>query len=90
MSKTITQKKKPAVSKGRPQIDPEACKGCELCVAACPEGALRLSSRANSQGVPYAEYDPNAVCTACKSCAIVCPDAAIQVYRFETGEKSDG
>jgi 2-oxoglutarate ferredoxin oxidoreductase subunit delta len=88
MSKTNTQKGSPAAtaSKGRPRIDPEICKGCELCIEACPEGCLKLSAHSNSQGVPYAEYDPALPCTACKSCAIICPDCAIEIYRFEAGE----
>ncbi len=86
MTKTTTRTGRPAVNKGRPQIDSETCKGCELCIGACPEGSLRLSGETNSQGVPYAEYDPAGLCTACKSCAIICPDSAIEIYKFDTGE----
>jgi len=73
-------------SKGRPYIDPEMCKGCELCVAACPQSVLSMSEKANSQGNPYPEYDPAGVCTACKACAVICPDSAIEIYKFEAGE----
>ncbi len=88
MSKINTEQAKSAGkrSKGRPRIDPEICKGCELCIEACPEGCLKLSARSNSQGVPYAEYDPAVACTACKFCAIICPDCAIEIFKFETGE----
>ncbi len=72
-------------SQGRPQIDPEMCKGCELCLAACPQSVLKLSSQTNSQGNPFAEYDPAGICTACKACAIICPDNAIEIYKFEAG-----
>lgn len=73
-------------AKGRPQIDAELCKGCELCIAACPEQVLHLSAATNSQGIHYAEFDQFGICTACKACAIVCPDCAIEIYKFETGE----
>jgi 2-oxoglutarate ferredoxin oxidoreductase subunit delta len=88
MSSTNTRNNKTTSTKakGRPQIDPEICKGCELCVAACPEGVLRMSERSNSQGAPYAEYDPAGACSACKFCAIICPDNAIEIYKFEAGE----
>ena len=79
------RKKSASGSKGRPQIDPELCKGCELCVAACPQSVLHMSERTNSQGNPYPEYDEG-VCTACKACAIVCPDNAIEIYKFEAGD----
>jgi 2-oxoglutarate ferredoxin oxidoreductase subunit delta len=72
--------------KGRPEIDAEVCKGCELCIAACPQGVLKLSAHANTQGVPYPEVDSSRACTACQFCAITCPDSAIEIYRFEAGK----
>ena len=48
-------------SKGRPYINPEMCKGCELCVVACPQSVLSMSEKSNSQGNPYPEYDPAGV-----------------------------
>ncbi|HEQ72589.1 MAG TPA: 4Fe-4S dicluster domain-containing protein [Spirochaetia bacterium] len=73
-------------AKGRPVIDAELCKGCELCVSACPERVLTMAEATNSQGVHVAQIDPEGVCTACKACALICPDCAIEIYRFETGE----
>jgi 2-oxoglutarate ferredoxin oxidoreductase subunit delta len=68
-------------SKGRAEIDRERCKGCELCVGACPQKVLRMSQLFNGQGLPYAEcHDPER-CTACMSCAIICPDTAIRILK---------
>lgn len=65
---------------GEVVIDIEKCKGCELCVKACPESTLALSKSINHKGYNYAEtVNPN--CTGCASCALVCPDAVITVYR---------
>jgi 2-oxoglutarate ferredoxin oxidoreductase subunit delta len=71
------------VSRGRTEIDRERCKGCALCVGACPEKILALSKdQFNAQGLPFAQcFDPDR-CTACQSCAIICPDVAIRVLRF--------
>jgi 2-oxoglutarate ferredoxin oxidoreductase subunit delta len=70
------------VSRGRTEIERERCKGCGLCVGACPEKILTLSKEEfNRQGLPFAQcFDPGQ-CTACMSCAIICPDTAIRVLR---------
>lgn len=66
--------------KGTVKIDAKICKGCELCIIACPQNALALSPNFNEKGYRYAEliYD---ACTGCVNCALVCPEAAITVYR---------
>ncbi len=61
-------------------IDKETCKGCELCIVACPQSSLGLSANINEQGYRYAELIQDN-CTGCVNCAIVCPDVAISVYR---------
>ncbi|MGC8766420.1 MAG: 4Fe-4S dicluster domain-containing protein [Brevinematia bacterium] len=61
------------------EIDPERCKGCGLCVEACPEKVIDFSSKFNSKGWIYVEPFYNEKCTGCRRCAIVCPDVAIKV-----------
>ena len=71
------------MSRGRPEINRERCKGCTLCVGACPEKIISMSKNEfNRQGVPFAVCFDESRCTACMSCAIMCPDAAITVLRF--------
>ncbi|RLC45978.1 MAG: 2-oxoacid:acceptor oxidoreductase [Candidatus Coatesbacteria bacterium] len=62
-------------------IDRERCKGCELCVAACPKQVLAMSTKINSKGYFYAEVAHIENCIACALCAKSCPDAAIEVER---------
>ncbi|MDR0816185.1 MAG: 4Fe-4S binding protein [Desulfovibrio sp.] len=57
----------------------ERCKGCRLCVDACPAGILRPSGRFNRQGYEVMETD--GACTGCASCAVMCPDTAIRVFK---------
>ena len=58
----------------------EECKGCELCVEACPQDCLAMSSDLNRNGYHYAVLTAD-TCTGCINCALVCPDAVITVYR---------
>jgi len=62
-------------------VDPEVCKSCELCLAACPRHIIRMSQSLNSKGYHYAEQFNPEDCTGCKLCAIMCPDVAIKVYK---------
>jgi 2-oxoglutarate ferredoxin oxidoreductase subunit delta len=61
----------------------ERCKGCELCVPACPEDILIMSRRANSKGWNVVDTQAMEKCIACNLCALICPDRAIDVYRFD-------
>jgi 2-oxoglutarate ferredoxin oxidoreductase subunit delta len=67
--------------KGRIVVNEAYCKGCELCVAACPQKALALSvERITAKGYHPAELTTE-TCTGCGICSVVCPEAAIAVYR---------
>ena len=61
-------------------IDRDVCKGCELCITACPQNSLGLSAQINIKGYRFAELIQDN-CTGCVNCALVCPDVAITVYR---------
>lgn len=67
--------------KGRIEIDPERCKGCQLCIHACPGKLIEVSTRLNAAGYYPAVPKVTLECTACGMCWQVCPDAAIAVYR---------
>jgi 2-oxoglutarate ferredoxin oxidoreductase subunit delta len=57
------------------------CKGCALCVIACPKKIISVSDRSNEKGYFVAEVKDNSACTGCSACAIMCPDVVIDVYR---------
>lgn len=70
-------------------VDTERCKGCALCIEACPQHILALSGKSvNHKGYSYATLAQPGACTGCASCAIVCPDACITVYRTKNPYKA--
>jgi 2-oxoglutarate ferredoxin oxidoreductase subunit delta len=67
--------------KGWIEINETHCKGCELCVDACPPSVISLDmNRLTSKGYHPAFLDSDG-CTGCALCALVCPEAAITVFR---------
>ncbi len=60
-------------------IDPNRCKGCELCVKACPEQILAMGKELNVKGYFYATVAEQSRCIGCRVCCIVCPDVAIEM-----------
>jgi 2-oxoglutarate ferredoxin oxidoreductase subunit delta len=61
-------------------VNENICKGCEMCVNACPKHIIALDrQRINSKGYHPAKLMEPDKCTGCKSCATMCPDVAITV-----------
>ena len=69
--------------KGKIIIDRESCKGCLLCVRACPVKVLEADSEPNSSGSYPAKAVYAQKCIACSNCYEVCPDVCIEVYVTE-------
>lgn len=60
----------------------EKCKGCGLCVSACPKHLLRVSkSTINQKGHYVAEIIDMSSCIGCAFCATMCPDCIIKVEK---------
>ena len=69
--------------KGKITIDRESCKGCLLCIRACPVKVLEADTGMNSSGSYPARMAKEDKCIACGNCYEVCPDACIEVYELE-------
>lgn len=67
--------------KGYIEVDTERCKGCELCIDACPRNSIVLADMVNHMGYRYAVQTAPDVCNGCTSCGVMCPDGCITVYR---------
>ncbi len=67
--------------RGLLRVDVDECKGCGLCVEACPPKVIALSERLNHYGYRTATY-AGAGCTGCGICFMVCPEpGAITVLK---------
>ncbi len=63
-------------------FDKDLCKGCGLCIAACPKGILELSrDEINAKGHHPAQMTDQSKCIACAFCATMCPDCVITVEK---------
>ena len=58
-------------------IDRDLCKGCELCVNACPQKILAMGKEINAKGYFFASVAEPKRCIGCRLCCITCPDMAI-------------
>jgi 2-oxoglutarate ferredoxin oxidoreductase subunit delta len=57
------------------------CKGCGLCVEACPKHVLQLDEQiVNDLGYHAAQLIDAAACTSCAICARVCPDTVFTIH----------
>jgi len=73
------------MAKGSVAFERDFCKGCGLCVSACPEHMLAMDEGViNRKG-----YHPAHViagmedsCIGCALCAVMCPDLVIAVEKF--------
>lgn len=69
------------LSRGTVVIEADRCKGCELCIPACPVDVLSMSDRFNANGFRFPLLVEG--CTGCTACQKVCPDFVFEVYQFE-------
>ena len=63
------------------EIREDRCKGCGLCIRACPKKILEFSEKINLIGYHPVSCVKKEECIGCAMCARTCPDVAIEVYK---------
>lgn len=60
----------------------DICKGCGLCVNACPKKILTIAKdKINKKGYSPAEMTDESKCIGCGFCYTMCPDSVITVEK---------
>ena len=63
-------------------FETDLCKGCGLCVSACPKGCLAIATeQINLKGYSPAVMRNPEDCIGCAFCATMCPDCVIKVEK---------
>lgn len=63
-------------------FETDLCKGCGLCVDACPKKILKIDRETiNQKGHSPAAMTDESQCIGCGFCATMCPDCVITVER---------
>jgi NAD-dependent dihydropyrimidine dehydrogenase PreA subunit len=76
--------------RGLLRVDENECKGCGLCVEACPPKVIAMGERLNHYGYRTASYTGSG-CTGCGICFMVCPEpGAIRVFHAAYSDPGDG
>ncbi len=71
------------MAKGKVKFNEDICKGCELCIIACPQKIIALDEeKINAKGFHPAHLVNEDACIGCGNCAIMCPDSVIEVERI--------
>jgi len=63
-------------------FETDSCKGCGLCVKACPQKIIIVNKdKVNAIGYNPAEVADMSKCIGCAFCATMCPDCVIEVRK---------
>ena len=68
-----------------PQVKKKLCKGCELCMAWCPQSAIFMESHKPETGdEKKVAFIDSKKCIGCGECILSCPNSAIQIQWNES------
>jgi len=62
-------------------IEPKFCKGCMICIAACPKDVIGTSDVRSTSGHLVPQVLNVDACIGCMLCEKLCPDTCIEVQK---------
>jgi heterodisulfide reductase subunit A len=62
------------------EIDPDACCGCQICVALCPYTAIEFNDETGKSEIT------EALCKGCGTCVAACPSGSAQQKHFKDAQ----
>ena len=80
--KNVTEHNRRTSHMAKWTVSAENCKGCGLCVDACPKKILFIDPQEiNHKGHSPVKIAEEARCTGCGFCSTMCPDCVIEISR---------
>jgi 2-oxoglutarate ferredoxin oxidoreductase subunit delta len=70
-------------------LNPAYCKGCGICIAACPKKVIESTGRLDAKGHILPGGGDMSRCTGCRLCELVCPDFAVAIVEDEAAEEKN-
>lgn len=82
LKQTQNKKRKETVRKMAKKAiaDTNLCKGCRLCVGACPKGAIEALNELNKKGYEIIKIHEDK-CIGCGMCYTMCPDYVFTIVK---------
>ncbi|POP35019.1 4Fe-4S dicluster domain-containing protein [Lactonifactor longoviformis] len=65
-------------TRAKAQADTSLCKGCRLCVGACPKDAIIPLTEMNKKGYEIIRIEEDK-CIGCGQCYTICPDYVFSI-----------
>jgi 2-oxoglutarate ferredoxin oxidoreductase subunit delta len=63
-------------------VNREWCKGCYLCLDACPKKVFEKDDGFNAKGYQPVRAAQPEECTGCRACTVICPDMVFELYEL--------
>jgi len=70
-------------------INPDMCKGCNICIEFCPTKVFETSETLSRRGYYLPLVSHEEACTGCRVCDLLCPELAIIIESKSAPEEAE-
>lgn len=68
-------------------LNPAYCKGCGICIEACPRKVIESTGCLDAKGHMLPAGGDRSRCIGCRLCELVCPDFAVAIGEGEPAKE---